>query len=223
MSKLARRFIPAENLELRAEQEGEERKITGYGIVYNRETLLWDDLYEVIRPGAATEVLAQNPDIKCALNHDRRYLFGRTKSGTMTVEEDERGVKYTAIPPDAQWAKDAMASIARGDIDGSSFTFAVLPQDEKVTKRKDGTFLREIFKFSRIGEMGPVTEPAYEDTTAEVNAFRSAQEEYESLTSALRAQGTEEGNKTADYQRALELRRRKLDLHEKALGGETNV
>jgi HK97 family phage prohead protease len=209
MSKLEQRIIPAEELEIRAEQDGKIKRISGYGIVYNRETQLYDDLYEVIRPGAASEFLSTNPDVKCCLNHNPERIFGRTKSGTVKLEENSKGVKYTAKPPDAQWARDAIASIERGDIDGSSFTFAVLPQDEKVTKRSDGTYLREIFKLSRIGEMGPVTDPAYLDTTAEARA----KEEYETLTASLRAQ--ENADEIAEHQRALDLRRKRLELKEK--------
>jgi len=205
------RVIPAEELEIRAEQEGKPKRISGYGIVYNRETQLYDDLYEVIRPGAASEFLSTNPDIKCCLNHNRDRIFGRTKNGTVKLEENSKGVKYTAKPPDAQWARDAIASIERGDIDGSSFTFAVLPQDEKVTKRSDGTYLREIFKLSRIGEMGPVTDPAYLDTTAEARA----KEEYESLTASLRTQ--EQADEIADIMRTHGLRRKRLELKAKEL------
>ncbi len=210
MTRLTLRTIPADELEIRAEQDGKVRKLTGYGIVYNREARIWGDLYEVIRPGAAREVLAKNPDIRCCLNHSDEKIFGRTKSGTLMLEENQRGVKYSAIPPDAQWANDALVSIERRDIDGSSFTFSVDPQDEKITKRSDGTLLREIFKFSRIGEMGPVTRPAYESTTAE---FRSAKEEYDSLTANLRTQ--DNADEIAEAQRTLELRRKKLELKAK--------
>ncbi len=213
MSKLEMRTIPAEGLEIRAEQDGKIKRISGYGIVYNRETQLYDDLYEVIRPGAASEFLATNPDIKCCLNHNRERIFGRTKSGTVKLEENSKGVKYTVKPPDAQWARDAIASIERGDIDGSSFTFAVLPQDEKVSKRSDGTYLREVFKIARIGEMGPVTDPAYLDTTAEARA----KAEYESLTARLRTQ--DEADEIAETKRTLDLRRKRLNLKAKSQGG----
>ena len=212
MTGLQTRIIPAEGLEIRAEQEGKEKRISGYGIVYDKETRLYSDLYEVIRPGAASKVLAGNPDIKCALNHDRRYLFGRTKSKTLTLTEDKKGVRYEAIPPDAQWARDAIASIERGDIDGSSFTFAVEPEHEKITKRKDGSYLREIIEISRIGEMGPVTDPAYMDTTAEARA----KAEYESLTARLRTQ--DEAEEIAEVKRTLDLRRKRLDLKAKTGG-----
>ena len=213
MTGLQTRIIPAEGLEIRAEQEGKEKRISGYGIVYDKETRLYSDLYEVIRPGAASKVLAGNPDIKCALNHDRRYLFGRTKSKTLTLTEDKKGVRYEAIPPDAQWARDAIASIERGDIDGSSFTFAVEPEHEKITKRKDGSYLREIIEISRIGEMGPVTDPAYMDTTAEARA----KAEYESLTARLRTQ--DEADEIAETKRTLDLRRKRLNLKAKSQGG----
>ena len=210
MVKLEIRTLPAEKLELRAGSEGEPQRIIGYGIVYNRKTHLYDDLYEVIRPGAATKFLRSNPDVKCALNHDRRWLFGRTKSGTLVLEEDQRGVRYFAIPPDAQWAKDAIESIKRGDISGSSFTFAVAPEKERVTKQNDGTYLREIIEISRIGEMGPVTDPAYLDTTAEI---RSAKDVYDSFIADLRTQ--DEAVVIAERQRTLALRRRKLELDAK--------
>ena len=190
-------------MEVRA--EGDERKISGYGIVYNRKAQIYSDLYEIIRPGAARKILESNPDIKVCLNHNEAQIFGRTKSGTATLEENQTGVKYSATPPDAQWARDAMASIERRDIDGSSFTFAVDTQGEKVTQQKDGTYLREIFEFSRIGEMGPVTSPAYQTTTAEL---RSAKEEYETLTANLETQDD-------IYQQTLETKRKKLELKNK--------
>lgn len=210
---LERREIPVEAIELRAEGENGQRKIAGYGIVYNRKAKIGEEYEEVIRPGAARKLLENTPDIKCALNHNRMYLFGRTKSGTLGLEENQAGVKYTADPPDAQWAKDAIASIERGDIDGSSFTFAVAPEGEKVTRQSDGTILREIFEFSRIGEMGPVTDPAYISTTANV---RSAEEARDAYVADLRAQ--EQANEIAEGQRALELRKKKLDLQTKTGG-----
>lgn len=205
---LRRRFFQTDKLELR--EDGEKPQLTGYGIVYGQRTQLWEDLWEVIHPGAATEYLATDPDIRCAFNHSRDNIFGRTKSGTLNLHEDDFGVLYVVSPPDAQWSRDVMESIRRGDIDGSSFTFGVEPQDERVTKQPDGTYLREIFKLSVIGEMGPVSYPAYTGTTAYA---RSLQEEYDSFAESQRA--LEDSVKIADRQRALELRKRRLELMEK--------
>jgi len=210
---LRKRLLDLEQskLEIRSEQD-DVPQITGYGIVYGQETRIWDDLYEVIHPGAAKEILESNPDIRSAFNHSADKILGRTKSGTLKLEEDNHGVRYVVVPPDAQWARDLMVSIERGDIDGSSFTFGVDPQDEKITKRKDGTYLREIFAFSIIGEMGPVSYPAYEGTSTNV---RSLQEEYDSFAEYLRAQ--DNSDEIADRQRALAMRKRRLELLEKSI------
>lgn len=210
---LRKRLLDLEQskLEIRSEQDAVPQ-ITGYGIVYGQETRIWDDLHEIIHPGAASQVLAANPDIRSAFNHSCDKILGRTKSGTLKLEEDNHGVRYVVVPPDAQWARDLMVSIERGDIDGSSFTFGVDPQDEKITKRKDGTYLREIFAFSIIGEMGPVSYPAYEGTSTNV---RSLQEEYDSFAEYLRAQ--DNSDEIADRQRALAMRKRRLELLEKSI------
>jgi phage head maturation protease len=48
-------------------------------------------------------------------------------------------------------------------MDGSSFSFRVL--DEEL-KKEDGKYKREITKVGPVYDVGPVTFPAYEDTTS---------------------------------------------------------
>lgn len=210
--KLRKRLVNNSKIELRNAMDDESSKLIGYGIVYGQRTKIYSDLYEIIHPGAASDYLATNPDIRCALNHSMDHIFGRSKSGTASFVEDEFGVRYEVEPPDTQWSKDAMESIKRGDIDGSSFTFYVSEGNEKVTRQKDGSFLREIFKLDVIGEMGPVSYPAYEGTSAYA---RSLKDEYDSFAEHQRA--LEESAKIADRQRALGLRKRRLELVEKTL------
>ena len=208
-----KRVIPANNLEVRKSDDN-KRTISGLGIVYGQVTRLWDDLYEVIHPGAASKVLGADPDIRSAFNHSPNWILGRTKAGTLELEETKEGVTYRATPPETSWAKDLQESIDRKDIDGSSFTFFVEPQDEKITKREDGTYLREIFTFGGIGEIGPVSYPAYEGTKAYVDG-RSAKDLYDSYTAGLRAQP--DADEIAERQRALSLRRRRLEVSDKEI------
>jgi hypothetical protein len=55
--------------------------------------------------------------------------LGRNHAGTLSLVEDERGLKIEIIPPNTTWAKDLMESIRRGDVDQMSFGFRT-KQDE---------------------------------------------------------------------------------------------
>ena len=52
MKKKEIRTIDITNLSTRSDEETHTRTISGYAAVFNSQTLLWDDLSEVIVPGA---------------------------------------------------------------------------------------------------------------------------------------------------------------------------
>ncbi len=62
-------------------------------------------------------------DIRVLYNHDQNYVLGRVKSKTLTVEENEKGLKYKVTPPNTIWAKDLMVSIERGNVSQNSIGF----------------------------------------------------------------------------------------------------
>ena len=66
-----------------------------------------------------------------------------------------------------------LAPLQRGDIDGSSFNFRVAHDGERWYYDDDGLLIREITKFARLYDVGPVAFPAYPDSAA---ASRSMQE-----------------------------------------------
>lgn len=146
--------------------DAEKRTIRGYGIVFNKESV---DLRangrvfrEVIRPEAVkgldlTRILSMH-------NHKSERLLGNTESGTMRVGVDSIGVWYEVDIPASPTGEDVLVSVQRGDTQGSSFQFDIRSDGEKWTV-KDGKALREIVQFNGVYEMGPVSDPAYPDTT----------------------------------------------------------
>jgi len=142
------------------------RTIRGYGIVFNSESV---DLRangrvfrEVIRPEAA-----QGVDFSRVLsmhNHKSERLLGNTQSGTMRTGIDEVGVWYEVDIPNSPTGEDVFVSVARGDMQGSSFQFDI-PQNGDKWSVRNGKAFREVVKFGKVYEMGPVSEPAYPDTT----------------------------------------------------------
>src|SRR3546814_13304198 len=55
-------------------------------------------------------------------------VLGRTKSGTLTLTEDDTGLAFALDMPDTAAARDLIALAERGDLGGASFGFNV-PKD----------------------------------------------------------------------------------------------
>ena len=159
------RSLGLEGMEVRAETGDDFIRITGRGAVFNK----WYPVFgfqERIAPGAFKKTLRENPDIRGMYNHNPDFLLGRTKSGTMDVSEDTRGLNYEirADPLDPQ-SQSVARKIARGDVDGSSIAMVVNKQE---WKEKDGVPTHRTVLETELIETGPVTMPASPTTTAKI-------------------------------------------------------
>lgn len=168
--------------EKRSEGDATPTTIVGYGAVYYRANNagteyvipLWDGwtMRERIMPGAFDAALKSEKDIVAAWNHDTGKPLGRRSTGTLKLSSDAAGLKYEITPPNTTWGRDAMESIMRGDVQGSSFAFAMGKEPDVVTTEdpKTKTIIREIRSIGRLYEVSPVTIPAYEATASQVRA-----------------------------------------------------
>lgn len=165
-------------LAARAEGDDTSPIIEGHGALFNEETVIYGYFRERILPGAFKDSIAQD-DIRVAFNHSANAILGRTSAKTAKVEEDEKGLKYTATPPDTQAGRDTVTSIKRGDITGSSFQFEIEnPDDEEwdYSQTKQGKLPLRTIKRARLYEVGPVAWPAYEHTTVSARAIGKVEE-----------------------------------------------
>jgi len=159
--------------ELRATPEEVDRPstISGYAAVFGQ---LSDDLggfRERIRPGAFAETIEAD-DIRALWNHDANYVLGRTANGTLILTEDDRGLRFTVTPPDTSWARDALTTIARGDVDQMSFGFRTPDGGDSWTS-ESGQAIRELVRVE-LFDVSPVTYPAYPQTSAEARSKASS-------------------------------------------------
>ena len=177
-TRLERRSM--EVRELRTKDDG---KIAGYASVFNEETVIGGMFREVIKPGAFTRAIKEGDDVRALWNHDPNYVLGRTKSGTLTLNEDRKGLWIEIDPPNTQFAHDLMESISRGDVDSMSFAFTA--DDEAWNEKKDELPLREI-KATTLYDISAVTYPAYEGTSV---GLRSAESIYQDHINSLDVQG----------------------------------
>lgn len=142
----------------RTEETG-DLYISGYFAVFNSNYEVWSGATESIAETAFDGALAD--DIRCLINHETRLVLGRTKSGTLTLKTDSRGLwGEVKINPNDQDAINLYERVKRGDVDQCSFGFEIL--DEEFEDRGDS--VHWTIKKVKLYEVSVVTFPAYTDT-----------------------------------------------------------
>jgi len=151
--------------------DGTVKSIYGYPIVYNKDS---EDMgfIERIAPGAATKALKKS-DIRGLKNHDPSLIFARS-GVNLTLVEDERGVRMEATPIDTLNYREIAKEVELGLLDGQSFAFNILADEWKGLDTDKPT--RTITEFDAIFDVGPVTYPAYNDTTVALRSMDAAKE-----------------------------------------------
>ena len=154
-------------LQTRADNnETDEMKIEGYFVVFNSETKLFENYYEEISDKAFKDI--DLTDIRALADHDTAKVLGRTKSNTLKLSVDDKGLygEITINKNDTE-AVNLYERVKRGDIDQCSFGFNIL--NETMEQRADGTTKWTITEIE-LFEVSVVTFPAYSDTSVEARS-----------------------------------------------------
>lgn len=151
-------------LQTRAADEGmKERVIEGYFALFNSPTELFRGYFEEVLPGAFD--LSVSNDVRALIDHDHAKVLGRTKSNTLTLKVDSRGLWGSIrINEKDSEAMNLYERVSRGDVDQCSFGFAIT--DEELSFEDDGT-IRCKLKTVELFEISVVTFPAYTDTSVQ--------------------------------------------------------
>jgi len=135
------------------------RRLEGHAAVFGVEARI-ADFTEVIAPGAFAASLGRGQDILALADHDPARLLARTKSGTLNLREDAKGLAFSLDVPDTQAGRDVLALAERGDLGGMSFGFTVPKGGERWQGRR-----RELRQVD-LKEVSVVSAwPAYAETT----------------------------------------------------------
>jgi HK97 family phage prohead protease len=157
-----------EDVEFRS--EGGRLIAQGYAARFDALSQNLGGFVEQIAPGAFTKTL-QEADVRALFNHDPNFVLGRNKSGTLRMAEDRDGLAYEIDLPDTTLGRDVAVLLERGDISGSSFGFRVIEDDWAETR--SGFPLRTL-KQVALRDVGPVTYPAYVDSSSALRSFAEA-------------------------------------------------
>src|SRR5262245_46590596 len=163
--RVAKRFAAFGNRERRAfaaEVRAKGRRLTGYAATFGAEAKI-GNFTETIAPGAFASSLAERDDILALVDHDPGRVLARTRSGTLRLNEDDRGLAFDLDVPETTVGSDVLALAERGDIGGASFAFTV--------KRETWEGERRTLESVDLHEVSVVSAwPAYEGTIVQARA-----------------------------------------------------
>jgi HK97 family phage prohead protease len=126
VSGTERRLYPVQ-LEVRAQGDG-TATIEGYASVTEQPYEMWDWLgsyTEIVRAGAFTKTLSENPQVQLLLNHGGLSM-AYTRAGTLRLAEDTTGLHMGAdLNTGRSDVGDMVHAIRDGNVDEMSFAFRV--------------------------------------------------------------------------------------------------
>jgi HK97 family phage prohead protease len=159
LSKMETRVFEIDSLEVR--EDGDGMHLEGYAALFNSRSENLGGFTETIAPGAFRASLKARNDIKMLWNHDTGAVLGSTRAGTLTLVEDERGLRVSATLPNTSHGRDARELISRGDVTGFSFGFS-MPARGGDEWNAEGT--ERVLKSVRLFEVSLTPWPAYTQT-----------------------------------------------------------
>jgi len=102
------------------------------------------------------------------MNHNMDMVLASTRSKTLRLTEDSKGLLAEAVLPDTTVGRDLSVLMKRGDVHSMSFGFSVPQKGDRWNNEGTERVLKEI----RLHEVSMVTGfPAYEATTASVRSL----------------------------------------------------
>jgi HK97 family phage prohead protease len=149
--------------------------VEGYAAVFGEETNIGGMFREVIERGAFTDAIGRD-DVVFLINHDGLPL-ARTKSGTLTLSQDDHGLKISArLDKDDPDVRAISGKMKRGDLDKMSFAF--YPEVQEWDESGDLPLRR--IKRAALDDVSIVTRPAYDGTEIALRSLASSRKVSES-------------------------------------------
>jgi HK97 family phage prohead protease len=179
MSNEREQRINTSKISIRAKADG-KKYVEGYAATYGtRSTPVQGSFIENLCRGCArcqgafSRAIREKQDVRLLFNHNADSLpLARTKSGTLTLTQDSIGLRFSALLPDSQFAKDLAASLQRKDLDSCSFAF--VKRDDSWTDDVDAEGnampLRTIHDLD-LFDVSIVNFPQYPGTSVSANAI----------------------------------------------------
>lgn len=150
--------------------DNDSRKVSGYAVVFNSVSQYLGSFYEIILPEAITQEVIDKSDIIFLLDHQQeRGILARSQNGkgSLKLTIEDKGLFFEFEAPHTALGDELLEGLKRGDYSKCSFAFAV--EDDEYSKTDNGEVLRTIKKIKQLYDCSVVVNPAYEDTSVQVD------------------------------------------------------
>lgn len=134
-------------------------RVSGYAAVFNQWADIGGWFMERVAPGTFANSL-RSDDCVFLINHEGLPM-ARTKSGTLKLSEDEKGLYMdTELDPEDPDVRLIVPKMRRGDLDKMSFRFTPLRQEWD----ESGDIPKRTILEATVSDVSIVTFPAYDGT-----------------------------------------------------------
>jgi HK97 family phage prohead protease len=143
-------------------------KLEGYAATFGMESNDLGGFKEIVAPGAFARSLAAKTDIHATVQHNFGALLGRTKNGSLSLVEDQRGLKFSIqLDKNSTLHKEVYNNVRSGLLDECSFTFCVEPEGQVWSADGKTRTLTDV----DLIEVAIVALPAYPGTSADARSI----------------------------------------------------
>ena len=154
--------------ELRIEHQDDTVTLHGYVTKYNERSQFMG-FYEQVDKKAFDNTLKNDNNVFALYNHDWNKILGSTRNGTLKLETDDIGLKFTLQPKaNTSFLNDARELVDSGELRGMSFGFIVKEDD---WESRDGQDIRTL-KDVDLREVTLTAIPAYESSEVALRSYQ---------------------------------------------------
>lgn len=167
--KLEQRNLKATEIRLAKGADGSD-VLSGYAVIFNSPSVDLGGFTEVCSPGMFTRTLRESPDVVFLRDHISSQLLGRSTAGTLTLNQDAKGLAFTATLPKTAIAADTVENIRNGNLTSCSFGFNVPKGGDKWSTNPDGSALRTLTDVN-LAEVSVTSFAAYPATSISLRSL----------------------------------------------------
>lgn len=169
-NKLEVRFNPSHEVRILDSGENGPKKLAGYAARFMQLSEDLGGFKERIMPGAFAKSLRSKAHPVVALfGHDWNRVLGNTANGTLTLVEDDLGLRFDPIiMPNTTDGNDAYTLVNDGYIAGCSFGFNIV---RSTVIEENGELIQELYEID-LWEVSITISPAYPSTSVQARDLR---------------------------------------------------